>query len=48
MFQEVPNSLIEPSVLGSVFISDLDGGLECILNGFAHDIKLGAAVNSLE
>lgn len=49
MFQEVPNCLIEPpqgSVLGPVFISDLDAALECILNKFADNIKLGGAINS--
>lgn len=51
MFQEVPDCLIElpqGSVLGPVFISDLDEELECILNKFADDIKLGGAVNSPE
>lgn len=51
MFQEVPHGLIDPpqgSLVGPVFISDLNAGFECNLNKFANYIKLGGSINSLE
>ncbi|KAJ7425651.1 hypothetical protein WISP_22642 [Willisornis vidua] len=44
----VLQSLILGSELFSIFINDLDSGLEGILSKFTDDTKLGAAVESLE
>lgn len=41
---KLDNSLI----IYTVFINDLDAGIECTLNKFAGDPKLGGAVDSLE
>jgi len=41
-----PGSILEP-VLLSVFINDLEAGLECILSKFEGSAKLGEAVDSI-
>lgn len=35
-------------IIYTVFINDLDAGIECTLNKFAGDTKLGGAMDSLE
>ncbi|GAB0176534.1 cAMP-dependent protein kinase inhibitor alpha [Grus japonensis] len=44
----VMSGVPQGSVLGHIFVSDMDSGIECTLSKFADNIKLCGVVNTLE
>ncbi|GAB0178124.1 cAMP-dependent protein kinase inhibitor alpha [Grus japonensis] len=44
----VPQALVLGLALFNIFVSNMDGGIECTLSKFANDIKLCGVVDPLE